>query len=97
MTLSKQKDSLRPILSLCVLRRGYAEDLSYEINLCLAILMGEGRKEKMPSLLALPSVPGGTHYECQSSLRVGPGVGFGLVWLLTPPSTPPAGGKKEPS
>lgn len=72
MTLSKQKDSLRPILSLCVWRRGYAENLSYKINLCLAI-MGEGRKEKMPSRLALPSVPDGTHCECQSGLRIGPG------------------------
>lgn len=39
----------------------------------LAILMGEGRKEKIPSLLALPSVqvPAGPRCECQRGLRGG--------------------------
>lgn len=45
MTLSKQKDPLRPILSLCVLRRAYAENQSSEINLCCSHSLGGGEKE----------------------------------------------------
>lgn len=44
----------------------------------------------MPVLFALPSVPGGAHCECQSGLRVGPGV---ALWDSVA-SYPPRG-KKE--
>lgn len=60
--------------------------------------MGEGRKEKMPSLLALPSVPDGTHCECQSGLRIGPGEALwdSRISYTPPPPTPAQGGKKDP-
>lgn len=53
MTLSKQKDSFRPILSLCVLRRGYTETQSW----ALALVSWRTRTEE------ISAKPGGTHYE----------------------------------
>lgn len=46
MTVSKQKDSLRPILSLCVLKKGYAENQSWEMDFDFSCSSGGGEKRE---------------------------------------------------
>lgn len=54
MTLSKQKDSLRPILSLCVSRGGVMQKTrARKLSLLLAFVSGGGEKEEDSFLLAL--------------------------------------------
>lgn len=69
MTVSKQKDSLNPILRLCVLRRIMQKIRARRLISALAILMGEETQEKVASLPFIPrvQVPGSTNPEHQRS------------------------------